>query len=96
MTTRTELTPRECVRQLHVLYGIAMTCKLGDDYDHIRAVYGQIASDIHRVLLGVTNENDVNTELSWLAGHWDEVARLSDGRTAALFGSWARNVRNLR
>ena len=95
MTTRTELTPREAVRQLHVMYGIAITTKLTDDYDYIRSVYGQLASDIHRVLLGITNEYDPETELRWLASKWREVARTSDGRTAALFGSWAQNVEGM-
>ena len=93
--TDSPLDAREAVRQLHVMYGIAMTTKLCEDYDYIRSVYGQLASDIHRVLLGITNEYDVTSELHWLADTWGEVARMSDGRTAALFGSWARNVEGM-
>ena len=89
------LDAREAVRQLHVMYGIAMTKKLREDYDYIRSVYGQLASDIHRVLLGITNENEVEMELRWLADTWGEVSRTSDGRTAALFGSWAQSVEGM-
>ena len=89
------LEPREAVRQLHVMYGIAITNKLTDDYDYIRYDYGQLASDIHRVLLGITNLGEVEIELRWLADMWAEISRTSDGRTAALFSSWSQNVEGM-
>lgn len=96
MTTHTEIEPREAVRQLHVLYGIAMTCKLTEDELIICDVYGEIVRDIHHVLLGITSCNDVETELKWLVGEWEQAAHNSDARQAALFTSWAKNVRNIR
>jgi len=96
MTTQTELSPRAAVRQLHVLYGIAMVNKLTEDEDIIKSVYGVIAKGLHLVLLGITSLNHVETELSSLADEWEEIARLSDARQGALFGSWAGNVRNIR
>jgi len=96
MTTRTEISPRAAVRQLHVLYGIAMVNKLTQDEDTIKQVYGILAKGLHLVLLGITNLNHVETELASLADEWEEIGRLSDARQAAMFGSWAQNIRNIR
>jgi len=96
MTTQTELSPRAAVRQLHVLYGIAMVNKLTEPALYICDVYGELARGLHQILLGITAGNHVPIELSWLADEWEEVARTSDGKTAALFGSWAGNIRNIR
>jgi len=91
------MTALDTVRELHVLYGIAMTNRLTEPEPAISDVYAGLASDIHATLRWITAAKDVREHLRWLAAKWNDTANrhLSGERVAALYGSWAQNIKSI-
>jgi len=90
------MTALETVRELHVLYGIATTNRLTEPQPAISDVYERLASGIHWSLYWITGGVDAAAELGGLAAKWKDVADSSeDERVAALYGSWAQNIKSI-
>ena len=90
------MTTLDTVRELHVLYGIAMTNRLTEPEPAISDVYGRLAWNIHWALWEIVRGQDAAGQLRWLATKWNDIADTSiDERVAALYGSWAQNIKSI-
>ena len=90
------MTALETVRELHVLYGIAATNELTETEPAIYSVYGKMIWAIHWAILAITAGDDPATEIRRLAGSLNHRANESDDeRVAALYGSWAQNIKSI-
>jgi len=90
------MTTLETVRELHVLYGIAMTNRLTEPVSAVSDAYDVFAAGIHTALFWIVKGSDVGRELRRLVEKWDEeIACTSNERVAALYGSWAQNIKSI-
>lgn len=94
MTTRTEVTPLEAIRGLHVLYGIAIQKAYAEGgMSTVRTVYDGIANELHLSMRGIANGSDPQTEIRRLVTIWTD--KLSWSKSAAVYSSWAENVKEI-
>lgn len=94
MTITTETTPLEAIRELHVLYGIAIQKAYSEGgMSTVRTVYDGIANELHLSMRGIANGADPQTEVRRLVGIWSD--KLAWSKSAAVYSSWAKNVKEI-
>ncbi len=98
MTAETQTEPLEAVRELHVLYGIAMTRTLTGDPDSMEMWgYKRLASDLHRAMEAIAvDKTDPAAVIPNVARGLETVARTTRSVTVrGLYEVWAKNIRSI-
>ncbi len=94
MNTKTETAPLEAIRELHVLYGIAIQKAYSEGgMSAVRTVYDGIANELHLSMRGIANGADPQAEVRRLVTIWTD--KLSWSKTPAVYSSWAKNVKEI-
>ena len=96
MTAHTDTTPLEVVRELHVLYGIAVTKMVTVESDTTELyAYRRLARELHRTIDNIAARSHHPADaIEELAVELIE-GRHYEGELRALYETWAKNIRSI-
>jgi len=96
MTPRIETTPLETIRELHVLYGIAITKMVGLESDTTELyAYRRLARELHRTMDKIAARSHPPADaIEELAVELIE-GRHYESELRALYETWAKNIRSI-